>query len=246
MSRPHLIPVMDIKNGQVVHARGGDRTAYPPLPREWFPTTEPVAVAQHLTARWNARQLYVADLDAIMHRHFHIPLYQAITQAIAPTELWLDTGVCDAHDIAQLEQIGIHHIIVGTETALGLSILTSPPVTRLDNLIVSIDLRSGQILGRPDQWGAKHPADVLGLIEQVVQVGVRRVILLELDRVGSGQGPSNLSLCRQLKQTHPDIQLIAGGGVRDDGDIQQLGRAGVDAVLVGTALWHGTIRTPRE
>jgi HisA/HisF family protein len=241
LSRPRLIPVMDIKDGQVVHARGGDRTNYAPLPREWFPTTDPVAIAYHLATQWQARQLYVADLDAIMHRHFHLPLYQAIGQAIAPTELWLDPGVNVADDIARLERRSIHRIIVGTETAMGLSILTSPSVTRRDDLIVSIDLRGGQILGRPDRWGAKHPADVLGLLEQVVQVGIRRVIVLELDRVGSGQGPSTHALCRQLKQRYPAIELIAGGGVRNDVDMQWLGQAGVDAVLIGTALWEKTI-----
>lgn len=243
MNRPRLVPVIDVQRRQVVHARGGIRTAYQPLPTEWFPSTDPVAVAHHLLKQWQVDQIYMADLDAITTGHLDPTLYIEMLQAIAPAQLWLDAGVRHAHDITRLRQLGVQQIIVGTETAPGLSILTDQSTARLDDVIISIDLRNNQMLGYYDQWGAKHPGDVEWVVEQVVQVGGRRLIVLDLAQVGMGEGPTSGPLCRQLKHAHPTIEIVTGGGIRDDADIEMLRRAGVDAVLVGTALWKGTVRS---
>ncbi|MBL8704261.1 MAG: histidine biosynthesis protein, partial [Rhodospirillales bacterium] len=58
------IPVIDLKAGQVVHARRGDRANYRPIETSLSPSAEPVAVARGLMALHGFRRLYVADLDA--------------------------------------------------------------------------------------------------------------------------------------------------------------------------------------
>jgi phosphoribosylformimino-5-aminoimidazole carboxamide ribotide isomerase len=48
-----------------------------------------------------------------------------------------------------------------------------------------------------------------------------------------------------LKQTYPNLQLTAGGGVRGMEDVRRLHALGVDRVLVASALHDGRI-TPEE
>ena len=61
----------------------------------------------------------------------------------------------------------------------------------------------------------------------------------------TGSGAGTEFWCRQIRRTMPDVELIAGGGVRTWEDVERLGAAGADAVLVASALHDGTITLPR-
>jgi phosphoribosylformimino-5-aminoimidazole carboxamide ribotide isomerase len=76
------------------------------------------------------------------------------------------------------------------------------------------------------------------------RAGLREAIVLDLARVGSGAGPDVVPIA-EIHAAFPDLQLIAGGGVRDVGDLRALGAAGAAAALVATALHTGVIG-PRE
>jgi phosphoribosylformimino-5-aminoimidazole carboxamide ribotide isomerase len=74
-----------------------------------------------------------------------------------------------------------------------------------------------------------------------VQVGFRRLLVLDLAAVGVNRGPIGDLLCRELREAHPDIELITGGGVRDVEDLQRLASWGCDAALVASALHDGRL-----
>ncbi len=69
--------------------------------------------------------------------------------------------------------------------------------------------------------------------------------MLELARVGTGAGP-DAGPARPLREALPDAEVAVGGGVRDAGDLARLAAAGVDAVLVGTALHTGALPGPAD
>ena len=85
---------------------------------------------------------------------------------------------------------------------------------------------------RPDLKPRLHRADL------------REVIVLDLARVGSGMGP-DIALIAELHAAFPGLELLAGGGVRDAGDLRALADAGAAGALVATALHRGVIG-PRE
>ena len=65
--RPRLIPVLDLKAGRPVHAIGGNRAHYEPLRSILHPAgADPVELARACRDRLGLRELYVADLDAIL------------------------------------------------------------------------------------------------------------------------------------------------------------------------------------
>ena len=65
--------------------------------------------------------------------------------------------------------------------------------------------------------------------------GLREAIVLDLARVGSGAGP-DIGLIAELHAAFPDLELLAGGGVRDAADLRALADAGAAGALVATAL----------
>jgi uncharacterized protein related to proFAR isomerase len=64
--------------------------------------------------------------------------------------------------------------------------------------------------------------------------------VLDLARVGTGMGP-DVALIAELHAAFPGLELLAGGGVRDDGDLRALAGAGAAGALVATALHRGAI-----
>ena len=60
-----IIPVLDLKNGVVVHARMGQRDRYQPIETPLSPTSNPIDVAGGLLSIYPFATVYVADLDAI-------------------------------------------------------------------------------------------------------------------------------------------------------------------------------------
>ena len=60
-----VIPVIDILNGVAVHAIRGERSNYKPLQSSLFKSADPVDVAG-VFKTLGFRELYVADLDAII------------------------------------------------------------------------------------------------------------------------------------------------------------------------------------
>jgi phosphoribosylformimino-5-aminoimidazole carboxamide ribotide isomerase len=50
-----------------------------------------------------------------------------------------------------------------------------------------------------------------------------------------------VALIGELRRTAPDLELLAGGGVRHAGDLRALRDAGAAGALVATALHAGAI-----
>jgi phosphoribosylformimino-5-aminoimidazole carboxamide ribotide isomerase len=104
-----------------------------------------------------------------------------------------------------------------------------------------VDLRDGRVLS-PDPRIAGLPA--LDAMARLHRPGLHEAIVLDLARVGSGAGP-DVVLIAEIHSAFPGLELLAGGGVRDAGDLRALGDAGAAGALVATALHSGVIG-PRE
>ena len=103
-------------------------------------------------------------------------------------------------------------------------------------LVLSLDLRGGRLLS-PDPalaaLGARRTRS-----RACADAGVREAIVLDLARVGSGEGP-DVALLAALRARFPEVELLAGGGVRDAADLRALADAGAAGALVATALHSG-------
>ena len=104
-----------------------------------------------------------------------------------------------------------------------------------ERVVFSLDLREGQPVLRP---GAPHHGPPLELARAAVAAGAPALLVLDLARVGTGRGP-DLRLVDAIRRAHPEVELLAGGGVASRADLERLADAGCDGALVASALHAG-------
>jgi phosphoribosylformimino-5-aminoimidazole carboxamide ribotide isomerase len=232
-----ILPVLDLLAGQVVRGIAGRRAEYRPLVSRLVAGAEPFDVALALRRHFGCDTLYLADLDAIAGGAPAVSLYRRLQAA--GFRLWVDAGLRAEADAAPLVEADVASIVAGLETLARPSVLTQ--LCRQlgsERLVFSLDLKEGQPLGKPDLWPA---SDAWGIALAALAAGVRRLLVLDLARVGVGTGVGTEELCVRLHRHDPALQITAGGGVRGLADVRRLQEHGVDYVLVASALHDGRI-----
>ena len=89
---------------------------------------------------------------------------------------------------------------------------------------------------KPDFIG---PTDPLQLLREFGAMGVTQVIVLDLARVGSGEGV-DVDFLKKVKD-ELGMDIYVGGGVRGIGDLINLKTLGISGALIATALHTGKI-----
>ena len=240
-----VIPVLDLAAGRAVHAVGGERTYYAPVTSTLAPGEpgDAMELARAYRARVGADRCYVADLDAIARAATQRELLGrlASSEGFGGT-LLVDAGIGCITDLQRLEGPNLTPV-VGLETLRRWEDLPAL-LAAAPGLVFSLDLRAGQPLGRAVALppGASTAETIAAAL---AAVGVREVIMLDLARVGRGQGPDVARLAT-VRAAASDIRLLAGGGVRDATDLAHLERIGVDGVLVASALHRGALAVGRD
>ncbi len=237
-----VIPVLDLKAGQAVLAIAGNRAHYDPVRGILHEGSDPIGLARAFRDRLGLSDLYLADLDAITGAPPALPLYGDLQRL--GLNLWVDAGVRFEADVPPLLAAGASVVVLGLETLDGPEALAEVVDRHGPNrLVFSLDLRDGRpLIDTALAWGTSDPRR---LVDAVVATGVRRVLLLDLARVGTGQGVGTLTLLAELRTGHSALEWIVGGGVRGPNDLAALSRAGASAVLVGSALHDGRIAPGR-
>src|SRR5262249_38306131 len=117
-----LIPVLDLKGGQVVRARMGERQHYRPIVTPLAATSDPVDVLRGLLAIHRFPIVYTADLDAIERRGDNRPALMRL-EAQARVRLWVDSGVAGRNAINEWLDRGVGDVVIGSETLGEVSVL---------------------------------------------------------------------------------------------------------------------------
>jgi phosphoribosylformimino-5-aminoimidazole carboxamide ribotide isomerase len=232
-----VVGVIDLKDGMAVHAVRGERERYRPVHSVITADDgDPVALTRAFRSELGLDEVYVADLDAITGAGEHRDVIAALAREAS---VMVDAGVSEPGAARALVELGVQRVIVGTETLPGPDALERL-LAEIPQLVLSVDLRDGRLLS-PDPQLAGLPA--LDALARLHRPGLREVIVLDLARVGSGAG-TDVELFAELHAAF-DVQLLAGGGVRDVADLRALRDAGAAGALVATALHKGVIG-PRE
>jgi phosphoribosylformimino-5-aminoimidazole carboxamide ribotide isomerase len=233
----HILPVLDLIGGRVVRGVGGRREEYRPVESQLVSSSEPQAVARAFADRFGLTDLYLADLDAIAGAAPAWDVYRALCDA--GFRLWVDAGVRELGRTLDLAAGWIDGVVLGLETLAGPEVLARS-VERLGGKVVfSLDLRGGQPLGDRAAW---RDGDAYSTAAEAVRAGVRRMIVLDLARVGGGAGLGTESLCARLAAEHSAVEVYAGGGVGGLDDLRRLRDSGVRGALVASALHDGRLR----
>ncbi len=231
-----ILPVLDVMQDEVVRGVGGQRHEYRPIVSRLTNSSRPLDVAGAIHKHFGLGEFYLADLDAITGGEPAWALYARLHEQ--GYRLWVDAGVRELTRACQLAAAGVESVVVGLETVAGPPALGEIVRALGERVVFSLDLRHGVPLGRRDAWEGQ---DSWGIAGQAVRLGVRRLLVLDLTRVGLGSGTGTGELCARLCATFPDVEVSAGGGLRNRGDLQALRDAGVRTALVASALHDGRL-----
>jgi phosphoribosylformimino-5-aminoimidazole carboxamide ribotide isomerase len=222
-----IIPVIDLRRGEVVHARLGRRDDYRPIRSTLCEGSGPAVVVGGLMALHPFPTLYVADLDAIEGSGDNDAALRDLRRRFPALRFWVDAGFRDAGTCLDWLARGIGDLVLGSETQAdwdGLRRLVASP--EAGRVILSLDYAGDRFRGPADDLDpALWPA---------------RVIVMTLARVGSGAGP-DLARLGAIRTISGDREIYAAGGVRDAADLAVLKAAGAAGALIVTALHDGRI-----
>ncbi len=230
----NIIPVIDILHGQVVRAVRGNRQTYAPMVSRLCQGSDPVTLARALVKHCVAKQLYVADLDALMGGPAQHDVLRALATALPDIELWLDAGFRGqqaADVVLNLAKDTAHEAsasarlvpVYGSETLQ----TQTPYGPQSVDAILSLDILRKQRLGPASLW-------------QQADRWPSRVIVMTLDRVGAHDGP-DLDTLTELQGLSPHTCMVGAGGIRGAHDLRAAQAAGAQAWLVASALHDGLL-----
>jgi phosphoribosylformimino-5-aminoimidazole carboxamide ribotide isomerase len=181
-------------------------------------------------------ELYVADLDAISGGQPHFSLFKRIADKTG-LELMVDAGVTSLKIAEEVLHSDVSKVIIGTETLPSASFVEEAVESfGREKIIVSLDLMGNRILSGFELGRLAEPMTFLRELEEL---GVSQIIVLDLAKVGSGEGVNVAFLQEVLRNIK--AKVFVGGGVRDVKDLVELKDLGVFGVLLATALHLGKI-----
>ncbi len=231
--------MLDILDGVAVHAVRGIRQDYKPIKSVLCGSYLPLDLASTFE-NLGFTELYVADLDAILGKNRGLYAIKQIASR-SKMKLVVDAGVSDVSVARELLQNGASRVIIGTET-LSRTAFVGEAIRSLgsERVLVSLDLKNGTFLGR---FKNSPRLNSVELLEGFRDEGLTQVLILDLAKVGSGEGV-NVAFLRQFLGVS-DLRVFVGGGVRSTTDLIELEELGVSGVLVATAL-HSGLLSPRD
>lgn len=213
-----IIPVIDIRQNQVVHAIKGQRQNYRPLQTCLCDSHSADDIVQAFIDTYPFKTIYIADLDAIQGTSNNEHLIEQLLNKFQSVSFWVDQGISSAIEL-KIQSRRQH--VIGSETNISPKTLNELFTSSLE-IILSLDFQTKTFLGHQD------------LLEKT-DLWPERIIIMSLSHVGSNNGP-DYKLISDIQKIAGDRKIYVAGGVRHEDDLQTLNDMGIDGVLIATAL----------
>ena len=236
----HIIPAIDLLNGDVVRLRHGDFDDC-----KHYEVSAPQLAQEYAAA--GADWLHVVDLAASRNGQSQQPdlLLQLLRQA--PQSVQAGGGVRRAEDIELRLEHGASRVVVGTvcvtDMPLFLSWLEQFGAEKLVGALdVTIDEQDVP-WPRSHGWTQGGGTNLWEVLDELAAAGLKHLLCTDISKDGALQGP-NLALYRELARRYPQLEIQASGGVSGLRDLQQLRATGIGAAITGKALLEGCFTLP--
>jgi phosphoribosylformimino-5-aminoimidazole carboxamide ribotide isomerase len=226
----YIIPAIDIKDGKCVRLYQGD------FERLTIYDDDPTAVAR----RWveqGAQMLHVVDLDGARVGHpvnTHIIL-EIVRSVGVPVQI--GGGLRDEPAVLAALGLGVARVVLGTAAVQQPDLIERLVARYGDEIAVGVDARNGIVATAG--WTEQSQVTALDLVAHMATLGVRRVIYTDISRDGTLSEPNYAATGALVRPGGP--MIIASGGVGKLEHLRQLAEIGVEAAIVGKALYTGDI-----
>ena len=228
-----IIPAIDIRGGRCVRLLQGDYA------KETRYSDDPVAVAM----RWKelgGEIIHVVDLDGAKGG---VPVNHELLARICagvrvPVEV--SGGMRTMADIFAAFAYGAGRVQIGSAAVSNPALVREACAAFPGRIVVSIDAKNGEVM--TDGWIQGSGVDATALANQMVDLGVPRIMYTDITSDGMLGGP-NLGALAALARALP-VPVVASGGVSNLDHVRAVAATRCEALIIGKALYEGTLTLP--
>lgn len=225
-----VMPSVDILAGKCVRLTKGS------------PETAKVYYENPIDAalRWEgegAEAIHVVDLDAALGVGDNLHIITGLLKTVT-IKVEVGGGIRSIEKAVNLYSQGAERIILGSEAVKNPKII-SELVQKIGSrhVMVSLDYKKGKIA--VEGWKKVTQYDLFQTAAKMEKLGAGWILSTSISRDGTFKGV-DLSTIEKLVRS-VKIDVVASGGVRSLEDISNLKKIGVSGVVIGKALFEGSL-----
>jgi phosphoribosylformimino-5-aminoimidazole carboxamide ribotide isomerase len=230
-----IFPAIDLKGGKCVRlfqGRMDQDKVYSDVPED-------------MARRWvdeGGAFLHVVDLEAaVSGKTENRKAIENIVKAVS-VPVQVGGGMRDRGAIDAMLSLGVARVIIGT-AAIRNPEMVGDVIEEFgrEKIVAGIDALRGVV--KISGWSHYTSLDFVTLAKRMELFGVERVVFTDIEKDGALQGP-NIDSTRKLAEA-TNLKVIASGGVTTTDDVRrvkELGETGVEGMIIGKALYEGTIQ----
>jgi len=224
-----IIPAIDLREGACTRVFGDD------IPSSIY-TNDPFEQAIFFKQA-GAKKVHITDLDASFCGHpCNLDVIKEIVD-YSGLQVQLAGGVRSMKHIDTLAELGVSSIV------LGVPILRDPALTKEAvakygaRIIPGIDGRDGMVA--IEGFETSVSKSVVDLFAEIRSWGISRAVYTDLRRYATMKGPNFEAIQQVMSGT--DMGITIAGGISEYDAVKKLRDMGVEAVIIGKALYSGTM-----
>lgn len=227
-----VLPAIDLKDGRCVRLLRGEFSTVHTV------ADDPVSVAQAF-ADAGAVMLHMVDLDGARggvgkNREIVKTVINAMRGRLS---VELGGGIRSLADIEAALALGVHRVVLGSAAVSDLGLVTQSVKRYGAHIAVGIDALEGRV--RTAGWTQDSGLDCIEFAKRMEAAGVETIIFTDIETDGALNGPG--LQCLTALRAAVSCRIVASGGVTVLEDIRRLKQAGMEAAIIGKALYAGTI-----
>ena len=227
-----VIPAIDIRAGRCVRLIQGDYS------KETIFADNPMEMA----IKWEsegAEYLHIIDLDGAKEGSaVNMDVISKIC-ADSAARIQVGGGIRDYETAARYMDVGVSRVIMGTS-----AVDRTDELERIlksigaESLVVSVDAREGIVA--LDGWTRESRMTVETVVKNIEALGVKRCMYTDILKDGTLSEPNYAGVENVVSSTN--MKIMAAGGIAALSQIKRMSIVGVEATIVGRALYTGDIR----
>lgn len=227
-----IIPAIDIINGKCVRLTHGDYA------QQKVYNEHPLEVAKEFEDAGITR-LHMVDLDGA--KAGSITNLKVLETVATQTQLIIDFGggIKTINDVGSVFNAGASIATIGSLAVKQPELLEEWLMEfGASRFLVGADVLDQKI--KISGWLEDGGIGVFEFIGKMIGLGVTSIFCTDISKDGAMKGPS-VELYKKIIEQHPEIRLIASGGVTTINDLHQLHAIGCSGAIIGKAIYEGTI-----
>ncbi|MEO6548794.1 MAG: 1-(5-phosphoribosyl)-5-[(5-phosphoribosylamino)methylideneamino]imidazole-4-carboxamide isomerase [Ferruginibacter sp.] len=227
-----IIPAIDIIDGKCVRLTKGDYA------QQIIYNANPVEVAKRFEDA-GIKRLHIVDLDGA--KAGRIINFKVLEDIASATGLVIDFGggVKNITDVSNIFNAGAAMVTIGSLAVKHPEILEEWLMEfGTDKFLIGADVLEGKI--KISGWLEDGGLNVFEFIGKMLSLGVTNIFCTDISKDGAMEGPA-AELYSTIIEQHPEVNLIASGGVSKIDDVFVLKELGCKGAIIGKAIYESKV-----